>query len=347
MRSLTDLINTFKQSLAETGSPLAGFQYGSNTWALMRSISSVIQAQELKAEQLTSRFYLNDARGLDLDLRAEDFDQYRIEATSSQGHVLVRSAAPLVLPLGTILTSPNGVQVTTQAEITASSVELPVPVKSLTTSPLANLLPGTQLTNPAYPSLEATVGRYRFINGSAQEGLRGGKPRESDDEFRVRIQLSFRSSLPNLQYLLVEAVPNLEEFYVQDQSPAPGYVTIYISSREQRDLESIRDSLERLRPVGVAYRIEMLRYQPISISVRLSSNLQPDQLQRFLVRIIREYFNNLRPGSIFSPPLLEQYLRSFETSYSTIYLTRPTQEIQLGPGEKFELDDNRVGIELL
>lgn len=347
MRTLTDLINTFKQALAETGSPLANFQYGSNTWALMRSIASVIQAQEAQTETLTSRFYLNDATGLDLDLRAEDFNQFRLEATPSQGHVLVRSTSPEILPAGTLLTAANGVQVSLLSGITASSVELPVPVRSLTTSPLANLLPGTALTNAAYPTLTATVGRYRFTNGLAQEGLRGGVSVESDAQFRNRIQLSFRSNLTNLQSLIAEAVPSIGEFYVQDQSPAPGYVTLYVSSRQQTELDALRTALERVRPVGVAYRIEPLRYRPISIQVRVRSTLGAADVQRTLVRIVNNYLVNLAPGSTYLPSAFEQYLREFNTVYSVIYLVRPNEEIQLGPGEKFELDNNRVGIEKL
>ena len=347
MRTINEIINTFKQGLSEAGSALAGFQYGSNTWALLRSIASVIQDQELKAENLRSRFYLSQAQGASLDLRAEDFGLKRLLPSTAKGYVLARSPYPINLPLGTLLTTRTGIQINTLTAVTISSVEIPIPVESVTTGSEANLEAGTLLSNSAYPNLIAEVGRYRFTNGLAQEPLRGGIEKESDSVFRSRVQSQFLSNLTDLNYLLSAQVPELGEFYLQEQSPGPGYITIYISSREMEQVEELKRTLESVRPVGLAYRIELLTYRPLFFLFRVKSSLNLTQLQRSLNRNTANYLNNLAPGSTFNPSDLEQYLRSLSSNYSAIYLARPSEPIQLGPGEKFELQYNSIFIENL
>jgi hypothetical protein len=346
MRTINEIINTFKQALSEAGSALAGFQYGSNTWALMRSVASVIQAQELKAENLQSRFYLSQAQGIYLDLRAADFGLRRVGASKSKGYVLARSSYPINLPLGTLLTTKTGIQLSTITPITISSVEVPIPVESVTRGSQANLEAGTSVSNLAYPTLFAEVGRYRFTNGLAQEPLRGGIEEESDSSFRSRIQSQFGSNLTDLNYLLSSQLPDLGEFYLQEQNPGPGYVTIYISSREQEQVEALKRDLDSIRPVGLAYRIELITYRPIFFLFRVQSNQDLLRLQQTLSRNTANYLNTLTPGSTFSPPEFEQYIRSF-TPDSAIYLARPSSPIELGPGEKFELQYNSVFIENL
>lgn len=345
MRTINEIISTFKQGLSEAGSALAGFQYGSNTWALMRSIASVIQAQELKAENIQSRFYISQAEGVYLDQRARDFGLTRILSSTSQGYVLIRSSSLINLPSGFLLTSDRGIQVRTLEKAVISSVEIPLPVESVSRGSSANLEAGTLLSNRAYPTLSAEVGRYRFIDGSAQESLKGGIEEESDLEFRSRIQ-NRGSNILDLNSLLSTEFFELGEFYLEEQNPGPGYVTIYISSREREQIEELKQSLNATRPVGVAYRIEPLKYRPIFLQLRVSRTEDFPQLQRTLNNATASYLNDLIPGSTFNPPEFEQYLRSFSSIDPSIQLVSPSEPIALGKGEKFELQYNSVFIEL-
>lgn len=313
-RTVNEVINAFKIRLVALSSPLANFAPYSNTYALLRSIASVLTEQDTRLSNSIDESFISTATGSNLDRRAADFGLYRIAGSKSKGSILIKSNRELSIKRGTILTnSSSSLQYEVLLDITVKVGESSGKISSLGYGYINNLTAGTRLYSSIY-DLEITVGYSRdVITGRALGDLSGGKSQETDDEFRKRILSSIRrtgSNLGALSYIKEQLLllPYVTKVFIYNHKPVPGYFSVFVDTRDSKQINSIELLLNSIKPVGSLALVKPLKLVSLSIRIEcedVSAN-NAQSIKSSMTEAISSYVSSLSLGE----PLVLQELKN-------------------------------------
>lgn len=192
----------------------------------------------------------------DIWLTNADGTTGRKVATLAEGEVSFTGIAGTIIPVGTRLTSANGVQYETLEEITINaSAPTSGPVRALDAGAQGNLLAGTGLAVTGITGLDS-VGFVVDMDGGTDE--------ESDDDLRVRILERIRQPpMGGAEHDYVrwaKAVPGVTRAWAAAEMGV-GTITIRFLMDELRadddgwptaeDIEAVKNYIDTVRPVTV------------------------------------------------------------------------------------------------
>lgn len=283
MRTINDVIGAVKQTLTQLGSSLASFPTYGNLYMLIRAIAPLITEQDNLTAGLTDSFYVGTASGTYLDKRAADLGLLRNRGVPSTGDLLVTGQGGSI-PLGTIL---SDVTQTLQYQVTRTTAingETRVPVQATTVGSQYNLEAGTPLYSSFYASYQFVVGSTRDIfTGKPYGALSGGLNPESDEQLRSRCLYYVRSLNKGTLSNLVALMGGLQlgRYYLKENYPVAGYVTIYVETRDALVLSDLNALLVSNKPLGLAFRVRPLTLTDVSVAVTASTNT-PEQYASLL-----------------------------------------------------------------
>ena len=103
MRSVTDIINSFKLYLNQYNSKLKDFKDFGNLYFLIKAFAALINESEQNLNNQLAQYNFNTATGLELDSLAVNYGIYRKEAEYATGYVLIRSPFNITLKEENIL----------------------------------------------------------------------------------------------------------------------------------------------------------------------------------------------------------------------------------------------------
>lgn len=306
MKSITEIINSFKANLTNLGSPLASFTNYSNIFMIFRSIGEVISKQYSDLDNYYLNSLLASATGDNLDARAKDFNIIRNQGSFASGYVFATSTVDNTIPVNTILNSPN---ITYQFQTTQSAISTAIgvyiPITALLATELANLNSGTVLTSPFYPNVKFVVANSVDLTGNYIGGLEGGRSSESDFSFRSRII----SQINNQSKGTIDAVINnlselnITKFFIKESYPVTGYFTVYVNTLDQSLIDLVEESLMLVKPIGTAFEIKSIQTTFIDLKfiVTLTSVEFAERVSDNIRQICFNYFEDLELGQELYP----------------------------------------------
>lgn len=312
IRTISEVIESFRIALTYTGSKLSNFSTYSNIYALYRSIASVITQHEKEVESLKDGFFISTSTAGELDRRAADFNLFRKQGTSSTGYLLVEklsSNTQVEIPIGTILTNAStSIQLETLEKVSASAVgEQSIQVRSLSLSLDSNLPAGVSLYSSLYPSFKFIVGRYRNPLTSTIEGsLSGGRNTESDDEFRARVKNFLTSLSRGTSQALIQSilgVSSVSKVLIKENKPVTGYLTIYVDSNSIDVLRRVSSVVEQDKAAGVAYTVKSLKKVDLTIAleIELRRGINVESTVTSVRNAVFNYLDTLNVDTIATP----------------------------------------------
>lgn len=270
MRTIDNLLESFKSGLKSISSPLANFSKYSNVYILARALIYPILLKQADLELVKNSIFISTATGSDLDNRGAEFGLIRNPGSKATGGVLLSGSVPSI-PAGTLLSTSDGkYQYTTSNEILPNSTF--ASITSLGLNENYNLQAGIRLYNSLYSSTVFTIGVTR--EGNTYRGdLSGGGREELDSEFRQRI-ISFISSRDtsstfSILNILNALVPETK-ILIYESSSYPGVFEVYVKSNDLALLNLIDRQIALIKPLGTLYRISSIQYTPIYFSIELS-----------------------------------------------------------------------------
>lgn len=306
MKSVSEIITSFKNNLSNLGSPLASFTNYSNIYMLFRSIANVVSQQYSDLDNYYLNSFLVTASGDNLDARARDFNLTRASGSPATGYVFATSTANVTIPVGSILNSPNiNYQFQTAQEVTVTTVGIYIPISSLVNNELANLNAGTVLTSAFYPNVKFVVANSVDLNGIYLGGLQGGRSPETDVNFRARILSQVNNQTKGTLESVVNKLNelNIAKFFIKEGYPVTGYFTVYIDSLEQSLMDLVEENLMLVKPVGTAFEVKSIQSQYINL--RFIATLTSIEFAESVSNSIREicynYFETFELGQELFP----------------------------------------------
>lgn len=306
MKSILEIITQIKNGLASSNSPLASFTNYSNIYALLRSISSVINEQYIELNNYYRNSYLYTSVGEDLDYRALDYGIFRNEPNYATGFVYATSNSSITILEGTILSLANSSeQYRTEGIHDVNSSGVFIPITSISSSLTANIPSNTYLTSGLYPTVKFIVGSSVSLNGELTGGLYGALPSENDDSFKSRIV----SHLSNITKGNIDSVINvlnsinIPKFFIKESYPIPGYFTIYVDIEDQSLIESIEEQVIFVKPLGTSFQILPIlnSFIDLRFSVSVTSLSLIESISESIKNTCFNYFNNLDLGQELYP----------------------------------------------
>lgn len=306
MKSISEIITSFKNNLSNLGSPLASFTNYSNVYMLFRSIAEVISKQYSDLDNYYLNSFLTNATGDNLDARARDFNLTRASGSPSTGYVFATSNTNINIPKSSILNSAtNNYQFQTTQDITVNSIGIYIPIISLVNTELANFNAGTVLTSAFYPNVKFVVANAVDLNGAYLGGLQGGRSIESDANFRARTI----SQINNISKGTIDSIIsnlnelNISKFFIKESYPVSGYFTVYIDSLEQSLMDLVEESLMSVKPIGTAFEIKPIQSQYINLKfiITLNSINFAESVSNSIREICYNYFEGLQLGQELFP----------------------------------------------
>ena len=306
MKSITEIINSFKTNLTNLGSPLASFTNYSNIFMIFRSIGAVISQQYSDLDNYYLNSFLASATKDNLDARARDFNIVRNQGSFASGYVFTTSTVDTAIPVNTILNSPNiNYQFQTTQSAISTAIGVYIPITSLLATELANLNAGTVLTSSFYPNIKFVVANSVGLTGNYIGGLEGGRSSESDLSFRNRII----SQINNQSKGTIDAVINklnelnITKFFIKEGYPVTGYFTVYVNTLDQSLIDLVEESLMLVKPIGTAFEIKSIQTTFIDLRfiVTLTSVEFAESVADNIRQICFNYFEGLELGQELYP----------------------------------------------
>lgn len=298
MKSVSEIINNFKENLKSLNSPLASFTNYSNIYIIIRAIALIINEQYEKLRSYYLNSYLINATGISLDKRAQDFNIYRAPGSPSVGFVFASANTTTNIPKGTILnTATNNFQYETIENKVITSQGEYIPIQCLTNSELANLNANTLLVSPFYPLVSFIVGQTKDLNNNYIGGLQGGLSLETDNALKGRVF----SQLRNLTRGTFESINNklnelgVPKFFIKESYPVTGYFTIFLNTQNQALLDIVETQVLSVKPVGVSFEVKPLNnyYIDVKFKVTLLSLDFAESVSDAIKETCYNYFNSL------------------------------------------------------
>jgi len=273
VRTIDEVIDNIRAELSRLGSSLSRFNPYSNLYIIFRAISSVITEQDSKLRNIYNEAFIKTATKEYLDRKGRDYGVYRLDGSVGYGSVLVKGTKTNI-PKGLILETPNQyLQYETTESITSfEDIELPIKVMSLARASQANISPGTFLYSSLFPNHSFIVGRYRDNDGVVKGGINGADDKEDDEQYRARILSLIKG--PNTGtvdaiYNSLKTLPFINRVYIEEHSPVSGYFTIVTDITDRVNLNKITDVINRVKPIGVSFRIRSLTIETVDINLRV------------------------------------------------------------------------------
>jgi uncharacterized phage protein gp47/JayE len=306
MKSISEIITSFKNNLSNLGSPLASFTNYSNMYMIARAFAGVASQQYSDLDNYYLNSFLATATGDNLDARARDYNLIRAGGSFATGYVFATSATNITIPSGSILNSPNvNYQFQITQEVTVTSIGVYAPISSLINTELANLNAGTVLTSAFYPNVKFVIANSVDLNGAYLGGLQGGRSPETDVNFRARILSQVnnqtRGTLESVINKLNEL--NIAKFFIKESYPVTGYFTVFIDSLEQSLMDLVEENLMLVKPVGTAFEVKPIQSQFINLRfvVTLTSIEFAESVSNSIREICYNYFESLELGQELFP----------------------------------------------
>lgn len=306
MKTIAEILNSFKNNLKSLNSPLASFTNYSNIYLLARSFAQIVSSQYSDLESYYLNSFLSNAIGDNLDNRARDYNLTRAIGTPSVGYIYTTATVDTILPAGTILnTSTSSFQFQTTEESIITPTGVYIPIAALSNTEVTNLNAGTTLTSTFYPLLSFIIANSKDLNGNYIGGLGGGKSPESDADFRSRILIQLnnltRGTLDSITSRLNEL--SVPKFFIKEGFPVTGYFTVYINTQSQELLDLIEKELIQVKPAGVAFEVRPITsyYIDIKFTVSLISLEFAENVSNAITQICTNYFNTLELGQELYP----------------------------------------------
>lgn len=270
MRTIDNLLESFRSGLQSISSPLSNFTRYSNVYILARALIYPILLKQSDLELVKNSIFISTATGVDLDNRGAEFGLLRSPGSKATGGVLLSGSIPNI-PAGTLLSTSDGkYQYTISNDVLANSTF--ASIESVGTDERYNLQAGIRLYNSLYSSTVFTIGITR--EGNTYRGdLLNGRRQELDDEFRSRI-ISFVSSRDtsstNSILNIISALVPETKILIYESSFYPGVFEVYVNSNDLALLNLIDEQIALIKPLGTLYRVSSLQYTPIYFSIELS-----------------------------------------------------------------------------
>ena len=344
-RHINDIQREIYRQLAANGGYLTDAHPGSVLYSLTRSFAAAALTSDQILYETTEGFFLNTAKGKQLDYRAAEYGVFRRPATAASGFVLVRARTPgIVIDRNTVFTEPlTGIQLkcTVDERITApEEVEVKVPVVATRPGRAGNLTAGTRLLiniarsvpNENSLLIEAYVGAARNLQGQVLGGLAGGQDEESDAKLRARAIKQLRSR----QACTEEAILNLVNAdsrvnWATLHSPFPGHTQIWVEINTEDKAPVLNDLTllaNNVRPVGTTIAVHAIRTEPVDFEVEFqcSENTNYNQLNDEVETLLWDYCYNLP----YSKPLRRGnliYRLQQITSATFLKLSKPESDV--------------------
>jgi uncharacterized phage protein gp47/JayE len=336
-RTIDQISDGIYKYLLEQNTPLSDISTGSFITALTRAFSGSILNQELMLNELAQRFYLKSATGKDLDLRAVDYGVTRKPGGFAVGSILVVSLTNnFTIPINTILTEPiTGLQYTTESSATTnSSSEVVISVKSLIYGDNTNLVAGTKLISPSFPTVIFLVGTHRTTAREICGDLSGGISPETDDSLRTRIINTIINSRGTTQDSIKNVVLSDHSIsWASIATPLPGFIQVWVDSPSQltsADINRLTALVNTVKAAGVSSSINQVTrvVQNINIFIQPVDNVNLQTLTPLLIQITTNYILNLQIGTTFTRSSLVKLLLA-NTSVLTASIITPTTDINV------------------
>lgn len=269
-RNIDTLFNDLVTALQQSGSKLTNFLPGSGLYTLSRAWISLLARTEVEFRDMVHSFYVQLATGDDLDRRVGDFGIRRKLGTSSSGRVTIipQDNTIAVLPRGTLIQAQSGQNsyITEEEAVIGNRNTFDVRIRSI--QPVSVSIPvGTRLRLTALGENTTVV---------VSETISGGLFDETDAELKARFQ-DFILSLQEGTYRAIRsrvlALPNIQKVLVLDQYPIQGAFTV-VYDNELNDssafINSVRDRVEQVKPIGIPYQVIPVRVIPVSLRIRVT-----------------------------------------------------------------------------
>lgn len=150
---------------------------------------------------------------------------YRLAATFAAGYLKFTGMNGTVVPAGTLVRRPDGIEYATQAEVTVTGGEAIVQIRATTAGLAGNLDAGKTL-----PLVSPVAGLSS--NGTVEAGgLTGGAETESDESLRARLLARLRrpahgGNLDDYEMWVREASPAVTRAWIYPKELGLGTVTI-------------------------------------------------------------------------------------------------------------------------
>ena len=333
VRTIDEVIESFRSELQRLGSALSKFTYFSNIYIIIRAIASLITEQDSKLKNIYNEAFIRTATKEYLDRKGADYGVYRLNGSYGYGSVLIKG--PKVnIPKGLILETPNQyIQYeTTEGITTFEDIEVPIGVISLAMTSQVNINPGTFLYSSLFPNHKFIIGRYKDNNGKYIGGISGGNDVETDERYRSRILSSIKG--PNTGtvdaiYNALKLLPFINKIFIEEHSPITGYFTIVTDITDKVNLNKIEEVIKRVKPIGISYKIRNLSIEPVTINLRikLSSLSNTSSIDSLIKLELRKLNNILTPNQVLSKDTISAMVYQLSPSILSIELISPLYDI--------------------
>lgn len=325
------------------------------TGSLINTIAGVAVTVKRDAERLAirefSRAFFASAQGEDLDRLADDHLQLpRQAASTSLGFVTAYRSSAVganTIPGGTILIDADGreFEVTEATLVTGTAAS--VPVASSGTGRGANR-PANTVLYPKVAGAPWTTG-FPGLRLIAVEGMTGGNPVETDEEFRARIAEFYisarRATIPALRYIAL-TVPQVRRVVVDESRIRPergGWVTVYVTDGSDQANQLMAREVQRVldrngKAAGVIVNVYPAAVVQVPVTVRMTQRAggDPRAIQRALDAGAR-FMGALPIGADLYREALSASLLGADASILSAEIVTPTVNIIAGAGQLLRL----------
>lgn len=303
IRTVEEIIDQFRTSLSQDNSDLANFDQFGTLYTMFRAVALGIQEQDVKLDLLQNGLFLNTATGEALNKKALEFNIVRSNGTPASGGILALGR-PVTLPADLVLTdSISGLQFKLINRTQILTNKATATIECLENTPEGNLVPGTKLISSLYPSHQFIVGnRFDVVSNNYIGNLIGGSYREEDDELRERVTLTLQTlALSTLDALKSAALNNngVSKVSIKENSPALGFITVYINTRDRVTIKQVENSLNLIKPVGTALQVTSFKSVVVDVELIITTfnKNQIRNLTRQIQDAVRQYITNISLNS--------------------------------------------------
>jgi len=303
IRTVEEIISQFRTSLEQDNSDLASFENFGNLYIIFRAVALAVQEQDVKLDILQDNLFLNTATGDALDRKALEFNITRQAGTPASGGIVIVGNA-VSLPADLILNDAiSGLQFRLLNRVQIVSSRSVGTVECVENTILGNLVAGTRLSSSLYPNHQFIVGnRFDVISNSYIGNLIGGSYREEDDELRERVTNTLQTlSLSTIDAISTAAINinGVSKVSVKENSPALGYITVYVNTNDRTTIKQVENSLNLIKPVGTA--LQVTSFTPVSVDIELVittfNRTQVRSLTRQIQNAVQQYITDISLNS--------------------------------------------------
>lgn len=303
-----------------------------NLYSLIRGFAISAYNQEQTVLDIINNKSLSTTTGVGLDLFGAAYNLIRRQGTSSFGSALVKSNIELVMPIGTLLQTRDGLLTfnTTKSINIPKGKEVSVSIVSLSKTFDANLNSGISLVSPLYPNVTIQVGTFRDNTNTIIGSLSGASSSENDNNFRNRISTYINNKgLVTLESIRAKIQNYVNDVYFVEGRPAAGYTTMYINTSDQLTIDLLTNELQLIKPLGTLFIIKSIQYQQVDLVVDVLINSGTSDsittISSNVRQTINQFFSNLTVGQTLTINQLSSYITSYTGYYNTI--VKPTNDL--------------------